>query len=336
MRLTLGRMSLALVGSLELVIGQGAAIARAKERFAARAEAGEAVGFSEHEVLNDRFYVERRRDGWTEYRLLVVVRAAGDGSVVTIAPAELAVAGEGVLFTCLIMGLILSGSTALVGWFAVTWGLPICLGILALGARRRTLPMQESPHHRALVRAVHEMFEDVRRGGYRSLPAAREPELASGSMAPAPQPSLHVALPPSAAVALAAEQLGSETGSAIVFHEHFDPCCFRVERRRGRGERGGSTRIIVIAHREGSGARIERTAPDDPFVRHTVLASLALLGLLLLSLGTSALHLAAPAALAASWPLRRRQQAGHKRRERDLAEIEAALARTFAGVRRDA
>src|SRR5690606_16031604 len=134
---------------------------------------------------------------------------------------------------------------------------------------------------------------------------------------------------PRAAVAHAAAHVG---GDRIVYHPHPELGCFVVERRRGPGERGGSTLVEVRAHGDDFGCRLElRPREPNSWVPAGAVA-LVVLGVASLAWQAIALHLFVPLTLMIQFALKRHRRRLQPRIDDDRLEIEAAVRRTFAPV----
>lgn len=314
----------ALAESFELRVPPEAALARVKARLCATNALVGPVTFREH-PRPDRFYL----DCWyaaqgvrTPCSVLVTVRPDHDGCVLTLAPVEAARPSDArralfMLWLWLLLVPIVWAKSAFL------WALlgPAMVGVFA---RTEARPWQDE-HQREIAAALSQVVADLRRGSYRTL-APGEPGTSSGSASAA-----ELTLSPRAAVAHAAAHVG---GDRIVYHPHPELGCFVVERRRAPGERGGSTLVEVRAHGDDFGCRLElRPREPNSWVPAGAVA-LVVLGVASLAWQAIALHLFVPLTLLIQFALKRHRRRLQPRIDDDRLEIEAAVRRTFAPVRR--
>jgi hypothetical protein len=309
----------ALAESFELSVPPEAAIARVKARLCATDAAVGPVTFRAH-PRPDRFYL----DCWYAVQgvrapcsVLVTVRPDRDGCVLTLAPVEASPqsdARRALLSLALWLALLPWGGLELgLVWAALG---PALVLVLSRAEARGWL----GEHQREIVAALSRAVGEVRRGGYRALAPS------------ASRAATDLTLTPREAVSHAASHVGDD--ERIVFRPHFELGCFRVERRRRPGERGGSTLVEVRAHGDDFGSHLELRPRAPNLWARAGGATFVALGLASLVWGAAVFQLFVPLMLAVFFALKQRQRRLQPQVDRDCLEIEAEVRRAFAPVRR--
>ncbi|WP_434415950.1 hypothetical protein [Nannocystis pusilla] len=311
--------------SFELGVPPEAAIARVKARLCGTNGKPGSVTFREHAQAN-RFYLDRwyaAQGVRASCSILVTVRPERDGCVLALAAAHALRPSDAKRATFMLwLWLFLLPNVLFTGGLAWLLLGPGLVGVFA----RTQARVWPDEHHREIVAALSQAVADVRRGGYRAL-APSEPQAEKGRA-----PAGDLVLSPLDAVAHAAAHVGD--GDRIVYQPHFEPGCFQVERRRRPGDPLGSTLVEVRAHGDASGCHLE-LRPHEPNL--WVGASWVALGVLsLVSLFCSpiVLHVFVPLTVVVHFALKRRRLHLQPRTDLDCSEIESAVNRAFASVRR--
>lgn len=317
----------ALAESFELSVPPAAAIARVKARLCATNAAVGPVTFRAH-PQPDRFYL----DCWYAVQgvrapcsVLVTVRPERDGCVLAFAAVETPHPSDAKRARSMLWLWLVLLPTA---WFesGVVWAV---LGAGMVGGFARVEARAWPDEHlREIAAALSQAIADVRRGGYR-VAAPGVPQLAGGVTSAA-----DLKLTPREAVAHAAAHVGD--GERVLFRPHFELGCFRVVRRRRPGERGGPTLVEVRAHGDDFGCRLE-LRPRAP----NLWAGAGCFALVVLTLASEwwtpiVFHLFVPLTLLVHFALKKHRQRLQPQVDRDCLEIEAAVRRAFAPVRRAA